>query len=167
MSRTGVRTDPPEPQGRRRARHASLLFFTSCLRQTIAMAQDPDSALAYSSGRTSPVENRLAAAGWLAGEADPDLLRDLLHRVIDPELGVNIIDLGLVYDIQVNEGRAVIRMTLTTPGCPLGAYLDDAVHDCLWGAPGVDSIDVELVWQPPWQPGMMSALAKRQLGWRG
>jgi metal-sulfur cluster biosynthetic enzyme len=117
----------------------------------------------------------LPVTAWLAGEADVPVprqpparcrYRDLLREVIDPELGVNIVDLGLVYDVRVSDGVARVRMTMTTPGCPLGAYLDDAVRGCLWGAPGVDQVDVRIVWDPPWHPDMMSDAAKVQLGWR-
>ncbi len=116
-----------------------------------------------------------SVAEWLARDAGgqppwqpPDrcLYRELLREVIDPELGINIVDLGLVYDVRVDEGVARVRMTLTTPGCPLGAYIDDEVRSCLWGAPGVDDVDVQLVWDPPWHPDQMSDEAKRQLGWR-
>jgi metal-sulfur cluster biosynthetic enzyme len=104
----------------------------------------------------------------LGAQPGPTLLRDLLRDVIDPEIGINIVDLGLVYDVELSgDGLAVIRMTLTTPGCPLGGYLDDEVHETLWGAPGVNDIDVRIVWDPPWDPDeMMSDWAKDQLGWR-
>ncbi|MGH3321748.1 MAG: metal-sulfur cluster assembly factor [Streptosporangiaceae bacterium] len=108
----------------------------------------------------------LAVASWLAGEADPRVVVDMLYEVIDPELGVNIVDLGLVYDVRVTGGVARVRMTMTTPGCPLGAYFDDAIPGVLWGVPGVDDVDLGIVWDPPWSPGMMSDAAKRALGWR-
>lgn len=103
----------------------------------------------------------------LDGQASADGLRGLLREVIDPEIGINIIDLGLVYDVRLSaDGVAAVRMTLTTPGCPLGGYIDDAIHGVLWGAPGVTDVDVQLVWDPPWDPDqMMSDWAKQQLGW--
>ena len=103
----------------------------------------------------------------LDGQASADVLRELLREVIDPEIGINIIDLGLVYDVQVAaDGLVTVRMTLTTPGCPLGGYIDDAIHGMLWGAPGVTDVDVQLVWEPPWDPDqMMTDQAKQQLGW--
>jgi metal-sulfur cluster biosynthetic enzyme len=110
----------------------------------------------------------LGVMSLLGSKPGPDVLRELLREVIDPEIGVNIVDLGLVYDARLSgDGVAVIRMTLTTPGCPLGGYLDDAVRDALWGVPGVNDVDVQIVWDPPWDPDeMMSDWAKRQLGWR-
>ena len=102
------------------------------------------------------------------GRASPMMLRELLREVIDPEIGINIVDLGLVYDVGLSgDGVAAIRMTLTTPGCPLGGYLTDAIHDTLQAAPGVTDVDVQIVWEPSWDPDeMMSDWAKDQLGWR-
>ena len=123
---------------------------------------------------TERADDPLSVTAWLDVGADqpvpwhpPDrcLYRDLLREVIDPELGVNIIDLGLVYDVRVADGVAHVRMTLTTPGCPLSAYFDDTIRSALWGAPGVDDIDLQIVWDPPWDPEMMSDAAKAQLGW--
>ena len=69
-----------------------------------------------------------------SGEASPAMVQELLREVIDPEIGVNIVDLGLVYDVALSgDGVARIRMTLTTPGCPLGGYIDDEIHDVMWG----------------------------------
>ena len=102
------------------------------------------------------------------GSASPMMLRELLREVIDPEIGINIVDLGLVYDVGLSgDGVAAIRMTLTTPGCPLGGYIDDEIHRILWGAPSISDIEVRIVWDPPWDPDeMMSDSAKDQLGWR-
>lgn len=108
----------------------------------------------------------LPVAQWLDPQAAPaDVVTELLHEVIDPELGINIVDLGLVYGVQVEDETAHITMTLTTPGCPLSAYLQDAIEDCLWGAPGVEQVAVRIVWDPPWAPEKMSAAAKHALGW--
>jgi metal-sulfur cluster biosynthetic enzyme len=103
----------------------------------------------------------------LGGQPGPDTLRDLLRDVIDPEIGINIVDLGLLYDTRLSgDGTAAVRMTLTTPGCPLGGYLTDAIHDTLRDVPGVTGVDVQIVWDPPWDPNeMMSDWAKDQLGW--
>ena len=106
-------------------------------------------------------------AALAAGPVTPDLVRQLLRDVIDPELGVDIVNLGLVYEVLAEPGRVVVRMTLTTPGCPLGAYLDDEVTRCLAQLPGAPRVVVDLVWDPPWDPGLMTGEARRQLGWRG
>jgi len=104
--------------------------------------------------------------GLLAEPLRPELVRRMLRTVIDPELGVNIVDLGLLYDIAVDDGGNVaIAMTLTTPGCPLGGFLDDQIRMCLTALPQVREVRVELVWEPPWEPQAMSDVAKEQLGW--
>lgn len=96
---------------------------------------------------------------------DPPAVRDRLRHVIDPELGVSIVDLGLVYDIEVTDALVLVRMTVTTPACPLGSYLLDAVHAVLRNHVGGREICVDLVWDPPWHPEMMSDAARTQLGW--
>ena len=95
-------------------------------------------------------------------------LAALFSREPDPEIGINIVDLGLIYDIdRSGDGAVAIRMTLTTPGCPLGGYLTDSVAGTLRDVPGVTGIDVRIVWDPPWDPdAMMSDWAKDQLRWR-
>jgi metal-sulfur cluster biosynthetic enzyme len=110
----------------------------------------------------------LDLAALFSREPDPEILRDLLRDVIDPEIGINIVDLGLVYDIGLSgDGAVAIRMTLTAPGCPLGGYLTDSVTGTLRDVPGVTGVDVRVVWDPPWDPdAMMSDWAKGQLGWR-
>jgi len=106
------------------------------------------------------------ALQWL-GTLDADAVLEALHEVIDPELGVNIVDLGLIYHVAVDDGVVAIRMTLTTPGCPLGGYIEDEINGCLRRFPSVRAVTVDLVWQPPWQPAVMTDAAKQQLGWRG
>ena len=91
-------------------------------------------------------------------------IREALRGVIDPELGVNIVDLGLVYGIDIEGARVRVSMTMTTPACPLGDYLRDLVESGVKrNVPGVERVDVELVWDPPWNPDMMSDAARRQL----
>lgn len=105
------------------------------------------------------------ALGLLGGQVDRATVADLLYQVIDPEIGVNIVDLGLVFGIAVGEGTIAITMTLTTPGCPLAGYIEDCIHRALWGLPGADHITVEVVWDPAWGPELMSEQAKVELGW--
>ncbi len=91
-----------------------------------------------------------------------------LREVLDPEVGVSIIDLGLVYSIRVSERRILIRMTMTTPACPLHVSIRAEVEAAIRRhLPEVTEVQVELVWDPPWHPAKMSERAKRQLGWLG
>src|SRR5438270_7227093 len=90
-----------------------------------------------------------------------EMVREALREnVIDPEIGVNVVDLGLVYQIDVKESVAGVTMTLTTPACPLGPYIDQEVRTAIADVPGVDDVLVNLVWQPPWDPSKMSEDAK-------
>jgi metal-sulfur cluster biosynthetic enzyme len=94
-----------------------------------------------------------------------DMVRESLREnVIDPDIGVNVVDLGLVYEIGMTDGIAEITMTLTTPACPLGPYIDSEVRSAVQDVPGVNDIKVNLVWSPPWDPSMMSEEAKLELG---
>lgn len=91
-------------------------------------------------------------------------VRDALREVIDPELGINIVDLGLVYDVEIDDARIQVLMTMTTPACPLGGYLQDLAASTIQSrVPGARDVVVTLVWDPAWDPGMMSAEARRQL----
>jgi metal-sulfur cluster biosynthetic enzyme len=104
--------------------------------------------------------------GLLTAELKPELVLDALYEVIDPELGVNIVDLGLVYDVVIDDdGGVVVVMTLTTPGCPLAGFMEDEIHRCLSQFPQVRAAEVEIVWDPPWDPELMSDEAREQLGW--
>jgi metal-sulfur cluster biosynthetic enzyme len=93
-------------------------------------------------------------------------LRDRLRRVIDPEAGLNIVDLGLVYRIDVTPARVRVEMTMTSPACPLGEMITDEVKEVLGGAlPAGCTAEVALVWEPPWEQSMMSAAGKNHFGW--
>ena len=90
---------------------------------------------------------------------------EALKNVIDPELGMNIVDLGLVYDVQVHDDGGVdIEYSLTTMGCPIGPMIEDQMRSFLRGVPGVDEVRPEFVIRPPWTPEMMSDEAKASLG---
>ncbi len=90
---------------------------------------------------------------------------DMLRTVYDPEIPVNVYELGLVYGVDINPGNEVIvRMTLTAPGCPVAGSLPVEVEQKILSIDGVTSARVDLVWDPPWNPGMMSEVAKLQLG---
>jgi metal-sulfur cluster biosynthetic enzyme len=97
--------------------------------------------------------------------ATEDMVREALREnVIDPEIGINVVDLGLVYGIDVQEATAEVTMTLTTPACPLGPYIDSEVRSALQDVPGIEETKVNLVWTPPWDPSKMSEDAKLELG---
>lgn len=91
---------------------------------------------------------------------------EMLKLVYDPEIPVNIYDLGLIYGIKVNpaSGQVHIRMTLTAPGCPVAQSFPETVADVVRQVPGVEDVQVELVWEPPWSKKMMSEAARLELG---
>lgn len=89
-----------------------------------------------------------------------------LRQVIDPELGLNVVDLGLVYSIEAQDGHVQVALTMTTPACPLSNLLLEMAEAAIWQQlPDVKSVKINLVWDPPWHPGLMSAQAKSELGW--
>lgn len=101
-------------------------------------------------------------SGWTGLHA---LVLEALREVIDPELGMNVVDLGLVYQVKVNEGRVHVHLTLTTPACPLGEQIVRDAQERVGALEGVTEVQVDLVWEPAWSPSRMSASAKKSLGW--
>jgi metal-sulfur cluster biosynthetic enzyme len=90
--------------------------------------------------------------------ATADDVMDALREVIDPELGLDVVSLGLVYGVEVDdEGEATVRMTLTSPYCPLGPMLESQVHAATQFLPGIQGVKVDLVWDPPWDPHTMAS----------
>ena len=93
-----------------------------------------------------------------------ELIIEEIRKIYDPELPVNIYELGLIYDIQVeNEKSAKIKMTLTTPNCPVAESLPKEVKDSVMQVDGIEEVDLELVWDPPWNKDMMSEAAKLEM----
>lgn len=94
-------------------------------------------------------------------------LLDALHDVLDPETGVNLVDLGLVYDVRFDPatGAAVVVMTLTTPACPAGDVMLEGAERRLLQVPGVRSVEVQLTFEPRWTVERITEEGKRQLGW--
>tara|TARA_B100001559_G_scaffold88430_1_gene73851 strand:- start:24 stop:320 length:297 start_codon:yes stop_codon:yes gene_type:complete len=86
-----------------------------------------------------------------------------IRKIYDPELPVNIYELGLIYDIKVNGCKADIKMTLTTPNCPVAESLPKEVKEGAMQVEGIDDVNLELVWDPPWNKDMMSDAAKLEL----
>jgi metal-sulfur cluster biosynthetic enzyme len=101
----------------------------------------------------------------MAAEFTKDDIYAGLKNVYDPEIGINIVDLGLVYDADIAEtGDVLITMTLTSIGCPLGPVIVQEVDNALKDLPEIGKTDVKLVWSPPWSPDMMTEEAKDELG---
>ena len=94
-----------------------------------------------------------------------DELRAKLSEVMDPEINLSIVELGLVYDITFENGDVLVTMTLTSPGCPLGPIIRGEAYAKLKELPGVKDVDVQIVWNPPWDPRTMASEdVKMQLG---
>jgi metal-sulfur cluster biosynthetic enzyme len=89
---------------------------------------------------------------------------EALRNVHDPELGINIVDLGLVYDVSIDEGKVHVQYTLTTMGCPIGPLIEEQMRQLVDSIDGVNDFEAEMVLRPPWTPEMMSEEAKAALG---
>ena len=113
--------------------------------------------------------NDLGGAQRSQARAGPEAIRDAiidsLRSVFDPEIPVNVYELGLIYDVTVDDdGKACIRMTLTSPMCPVAELLPPEVEAKARSVPGVTSLELELVWDQPWSPDRMSEAARLDLG---
>ncbi|WP_407188336.1 metal-sulfur cluster assembly factor [Bradyrhizobium centrosematis] len=98
---------------------------------------------------------------------DDDLvarIKQALKVVIDPELGHNVVDLGFIYDVSIDDGAAHITMTATTRGCPAASFLKEGVASSACFVPGVESVDVTMTFEPAWQPSMISPGVRSLLG---
>lgn len=93
-----------------------------------------------------------------------ELVLDTLRQVIDPEIGCNIVDLGLVYRFAYADGKLTVTMTLTTPGCPMHDSIAAGVKNILLTLEGVTEVEVEVVWDPPWHPSMMTETGRAMTG---
>ena len=91
-------------------------------------------------------------------------IRDALREVMDPELGISLVDLGLIYGIEVAGEKVGVKMTFTTPACPMVHFLVSSVENAVKKIGGVNEVDVQLVWDPPWTPDRMSDTGKEKLG---
>lgn len=114
---------------------------------------------------TSTAEDAAAAAGPVSDEK----IWSVLRHVYDPEIPVNIVDLGLVYDMRIEplpagQSRVEVRMTLTAPGCGMGQTIAMDARQRIESLPGVAEADVQVVWEPPWNPHMISAEGRAKLG---
>ena len=108
-----------------------------------------------------------APADALGDALGGDLVEEIvaaLRQIFDPEIPVNIYDLGLIYNVEIADGHAVVTMTLTTPHCPVAETMPGEVELRVMSVPGVASAEVNLVWEPAWDPGKMSDEAKLEMG---
>ena len=97
---------------------------------------------------------------------DTEQIRDALRKVADPEVGANIVDLGLVYRIEASAQGVLIEMTMTSPACPMGEMIiDDAYAELDRILPDECQPEIRIVWEPPWNPSMMSEKCRLRLGW--
>jgi metal-sulfur cluster biosynthetic enzyme len=91
---------------------------------------------------------------------------ETLRQVIDPELGCNIVDLGLVYSVSIAGGSVSVVMTLTTPGCPMHESIRFGAQEALLNLDGIETADIQVVWDPPWHPSMMTDFGRAATGVR-
>src|SRR5690625_763045 len=120
-----------------------------------AVSSEPDSESSETEASSEPVVS-VVSSGPVSSE--PALKHELvqqLYEVIDPELGVNIVDLGLVYAINIDNGQASVRFTTTTPGCPMRRYLQQQVEKAVSSLPAIDDYEVEMVMEPAWSVEMI------------
>jgi metal-sulfur cluster biosynthetic enzyme len=95
---------------------------------------------------------------------DQETIYDALKTITDPEVGINIVDMGLIYGLEIEDRKVDVYMTLTSPGCPAGPQILSQVDTAVRDLDGVDEVDVNVVWSPPWTPDMLSDEAKDELG---
>ncbi len=126
-------------------------------------------ALRKEGASTGPAAVVPAAPESAVTELTEQVVLDRLRTVYDPEIPVNIVDLGLVYDVRISKrteggNRVEVKMTLTAPGCGMGPSIAGDAQMKLLATPGVEDAEVQLVWDPPWNPGMISPDGKKKLG---
>lgn len=107
----------------------------------------------------------LSVRDLIGAGSEADQLRELLREVIDPELGVDVVSLGLVYGLELDGRSAAVLITTTTPACPLGSYISDRIEQVLLDSGAVDRVEVTITHAPPWTPEMMSPATRRAFGW--
>jgi FeS assembly SUF system protein len=101
----------------------------------------------------------------MAQTVSKDDVLEVLRNVYDPEIPVNVVDLGLIYDVQVNDSNDIyVQMTLTFPGCGMGPYIAQQAEWAIQDIEGVEDVQIELVFEPPWSPDLISEEARAQLG---
>ena len=97
-------------------------------------------------------------------QLDESLILETLRQVVDPEIDCNIVDLGLIYGTRIEGGKVAIKMTLTTQGCPMHESIAWGVKNALLNLEGVEEVEVEIVWDPPWNPALMTEAGRARVG---
>ena len=95
---------------------------------------------------------------------EKEQVMEALKGCVDPEIGMNLVELGLIYDVIIDKDKVTVRMTLTTPGCPMANMILGEVEEKVKNIKGVGAVEVEIVWDPPWNPERMTEEAKAKLG---
>ncbi len=116
-----------------------------------------------STGR-APAERSGALVAYTRAMVTKEDVFEALHQVEDPELGMDIVELGLLYDVEVDGGKVKVIHSLTSMGCPAGPMIQEDIHNAAASVPGVEDVEIELTWDPPWTPERMSDDAKFILG---
>lgn len=124
----------------------------------------PDPRLVAVPTGTEPTEPSAASATSATASLSEEQVWDLLRSCYDPEIPVNIVDLGLVYNVTVQGNRVDVKMTLTAPGCHLGGQIAGDVQSKLLSLDTVEEANVELVWDPPWHQSMITPEGRKALG---
>lgn len=109
---------------------------------------------------TTDTTENLGAYNEDPGDAkllDSAFVMESLKAVVDPEIGIDLVNLGLIYDVSVNDNNVTVKMTLTGPGCPVGPMLQSQVYGVAAGLPGARNVQVDIVWTPPWDPRTMAS----------
>jgi metal-sulfur cluster biosynthetic enzyme len=134
--------------------------------QDLSTGQEPTAAGAPAGGapESEPVVGTGAGAGAGALAPSEEDVMEALSNVIDPELGLDFVELGLIYGVEVSEGNVHVTFTLTTPGCPIGPQVNEQIEEFVGELDGVSSISSEMVFTPAWSPERMSEDAKFALG---
>jgi FeS assembly SUF system protein len=126
------------------------------------MSTNPETGLLRVTARGKAYADAPEAAGGLM--VSKEAVMTALSNCYDPEIPVNIVDLGLIYDVRVKDSTVEVDMTLTAPGCPMSAVISEDVRHKLEQIEGVENAVVNVVWEPPWTPDKMSDDAKKSLG---